>query len=179
MMRRTSSQKFHHRWKWKLFVMLLLAFSFASFVLIESQHSRVQMLNLISPPSIPKPKIAFFFIARNRIPLDIVWDVFFLGDVEDRFSFQVHSRPGFLLNATTTRSTYFLNRQINDSIQVDWGEASMILAERMLHKNALIDRFNERFIFLSERCIPLYNFCYIYDYMMSASTRFVDRLVRM
>ncbi|GFP99742.1 hypothetical protein PHJA_002118300 [Phtheirospermum japonicum] len=174
MMRRTSSQKFHHRWKWKLFVMLLLAFSFASFVLIESQHSRVQMLNLISPPSIPKSKIAFLFIARNRIPLDIVWDVFFRGDAEDRFSVYVHSRPGFLLNAATTRSTYFLNRQINDSVQVDWGEASMIQAERMLLKNALIDRFNERFIFLSESCIPLYNFSYIYDYIMSASTSFVD-----
>ncbi|KAI3463024.1 hypothetical protein Pfo_019687 [Paulownia fortunei] len=175
MKRRSNSHKFHHRWKRKLFSTLLLGFCFVIFVvLMESQCSRIKMLTLISPPLIRKPKIAFLFIARNRIPLDMVWDVFFRGDAEDRFSVYVHSRPGFLLNAATTRSTYFLNRQINDSVQVDWGEASMIQAERILLQNALMDRFNERFIFLSESCIPLYNFSYTYDYLMSASTSFVD-----
>lgn len=37
---------------------------------------------------------------------------------EDSFSVFVHSRPGFLFNKATTRSPYFLNRQVNDSIQV-------------------------------------------------------------
>ncbi|RVX08860.1 hypothetical protein CK203_011035 [Vitis vinifera] len=37
---------------------------------------------------------------------------------ENKFSIFVHSRPGFLLNKATTRSVYFLNRQLNDSIQV-------------------------------------------------------------
>ncbi|KAL0439723.1 UNVERIFIED_CONTAM: Glycosyltransferase BC10 [Sesamum latifolium] len=126
-------------------------FLFATFVLMESEYSRIKMLSLISPPLIRKPKIAFLFIARNRIPLDMVWDAFFRGDDEDRFSVYVHSRPGFLLTATTTRSTYFLNRQINDSVQVDWGEASMIQAERILLQNALMDHLNERFLFLSDR----------------------------
>lgn len=40
------------------------------------------------------------------------------GDKDDRFSIYVHSRPGFLLNSVTTRSSFFLNRQVNDSIQV-------------------------------------------------------------
>ncbi|KAK6129336.1 hypothetical protein DH2020_036909 [Rehmannia glutinosa] len=131
------------------------------------------MLTLISPP-LQKPKIAFLFIARNRIPLEMVWDEFFQGDAENRFSIYVHSRPGFLLSTATTRSTFFLNRQINDSIQVDWGEASMIQAERILLRKALMDPFNERFLFVSDSCIPLYNFSYTYDYIMSASTSFVD-----
>lgn len=37
---------------------------------------------------------------------------------ENRFSIYVHSRPGFLFNKATTRSNHFLNRQVNDSIQV-------------------------------------------------------------
>lgn len=37
---------------------------------------------------------------------------------ENKFSISVHSRPGFLFNKATTRSVYFLNRQVNDSIQV-------------------------------------------------------------
>ncbi|CAA0823418.1 Core-2/I-branching beta-1-6-N-acetylglucosaminyltransferase family protein [Striga hermonthica] len=61
--------------------------------------------------------------------------------------------------------------------QVDWGQASMIQAERILLQNALVDQFNERFIFLSDSCIPLYNFSYTYDYIMSVSTSFVDSFI--
>ncbi|KAI8541439.1 hypothetical protein RHMOL_Rhmol08G0060700 [Rhododendron molle] len=56
----------------------------------------------------------------------------------------------------------------------DWGEASMIRAERILLKHAFADPFNVRFLFLSDSCIPLYNFSYTYDYIMSAPTSFVD-----
>lgn len=38
------------------------------------------------------------------------------------------------------------------SFQVDWGEASMIRAERILLKHAFADPFNVRFLFLSDRC---------------------------
>ncbi|CAA3009702.1 uncharacterized protein LOC111374426 [Olea europaea var. sylvestris] len=174
MKRRSISQKNHQRWKMKLFAVFLLVFCFATLVLMESLYIRIKFLALISPPLVQKPKMAFLFIARNRLPLEMVWDAFFQGDKENRFSIFVHSRPGFLLSKATTRSSYFLNRQINDSVQVDWGEASMIQAERILLENALMDPFNERFIFLSDSCIPLYNFSYTYDYIMSASTSFVD-----
>lgn len=36
-------------------------------------------------------------------------------------------------------------------LQVDWGEASMIQAERILLQHALMDPLNERFVFLSDR----------------------------
>lgn len=174
MKRKVSPRKFHPKWKRRVFVLLLLGFCFASLVLLETQYCRIKMFALLSPPSVQKPKIAFLFIARNRLPLVMVWDAFFQGDKENKFSIFVHSRPGFLFNKATTRSAYFLNRQVNDSIQVDWGEASMILAERILLKHALLDPFNERFLFLSDSCIPLYNFSYTYDYIMSTPTSFVD-----
>ncbi|GJM94738.1 hypothetical protein PR202_ga11412 [Eleusine coracana subsp. coracana] len=120
-------------------------------------------------------KVAFLFIARNRLPLDLVWDAFFRGDKEGRFSVYVHSRPGFVLTRATTRSQFFYNRQVNNSVQVDWGESSMIVAERVLLSHALKDPLNERFVFVSDSCVPLYNFNYTYDYIMSSSTSFVDR----
>ncbi|XP_055804496.1 glycosyltransferase BC10 isoform X2 [Solanum dulcamara] len=150
LMRRSSSQKSQHRWKIKVFAMMLFVFFFGTLVLMETQYNRIRMLALISAPQVQNPKIAFLFIARNRLPLDIVWDAFFQGDKENKFSILVHSRPGFLLNKVTTRSAYFLNRQLNDSIQVDWGEASMIQAERILLQHALMDPLNERFVFLSD-----------------------------
>ncbi|XWS44149.1 hypothetical protein CRYUN_Cryun15aG0019700 [Craigia yunnanensis] len=173
MKRKTVQQKSQIRWKRKVLEALLAAFFLASLALMETQYSRIVSLASLRHRFVVKPKIAFLFIARNRLPLDMVWDAFFKGE-ENRFSIYVHSRPGFLFNKETTRSTYFLNRQVNDSIQVDWGEASMIEAERILLRHALTDPCNERFVFVSDSCIPLYNFSYTYDYIMSTSTSFVD-----
>lgn len=39
----------------------------------------------------------------------------------------------------------------NTYFQIDWGEASMIQAERVLLQNALEDPLNDRFVFLSDR----------------------------
>ncbi|PIA36169.1 hypothetical protein AQUCO_03400229v1 [Aquilegia coerulea] len=50
----------------------------------------------------------------------------------------------------------------------------MILAERILLKNALKDSDNQRFAFVLDSCIPLYNFSYTYDYIMSTPNSFVD-----
>ncbi|KAL6562289.1 hypothetical protein OROGR_003296 [Orobanche gracilis] len=71
---------------------------------------------------------------------------------------------------------------------VAWGEASMIDAERVLFGEALQDPANRRFILLSDsviltdlsvfiysvRCVPLYNFSYIYKYLMDSPRSFVD-----
>lgn len=77
LMRRSNSQKSQHRWKIKVFAMMLFVFFFGTLVLMETQYDRIRMLTLLSAPQVQKPKIAFLFIARNRLPLDIVWDAFF------------------------------------------------------------------------------------------------------
>ncbi|XP_022993729.1 uncharacterized protein LOC111489641 isoform X2 [Cucurbita maxima] len=173
MKQKVAQRKALFQWRRKLVFVFLLVFCFGSLVMMQSRYGRVMMLASLHPQSAQGPKIAFLFIARNRLPLDIVWDAFF-QEGENKFSIFVHSRPGFLFNKATTRSIYFLNRQVNDSIQVDWGKASMVEAERILLRHALTDTSNQRFIFLSDSCIPLYNFNYTYDYVMSTSTSFVD-----
>ncbi|XP_044501384.1 glycosyltransferase BC10-like isoform X2 [Mangifera indica] len=128
-----KQQKFHfYRWKRKIFAAILVGFCLVSLVLMQSNCTRIISLRHRFDQ---KPKIAFLFIARNRLPLEMVWDKFF---------------------------------------KVDWGEASMIEAERILLRHALEDPYNERFVFLSDSCIPLYNFGYTYNYIMSTSTSFVD-----
>ncbi|XP_042502983.1 glycosyltransferase BC10-like isoform X2 [Macadamia integrifolia] len=135
MKRRNSISKSHSRWNKKLLAVLFLSFCFGCLVLMQARYDRIRMIISSPPPFVQRPKIAFLFIARNRLPLEIVWDAFF---------------------------------------QVDWGEASMIQAERILLKNALMDSFNERFVFLSDSCLPLYGFSYTYDYIMSTPNSFVD-----
>ncbi|XP_042499271.1 glycosyltransferase BC10-like [Macadamia integrifolia] len=174
MKRRSSQNKSQSQWNRNIFALLLLSFCFGCLILTETRYSRIKMILSSSPPFVQRPKIAFLFIARNRLLSDVVWDTFFQGERENRFSIFVHARPGFTLNNVTTKSAYFYDRQIDDSIQVDWGEASMIQAERILLKNALADPFNDRFVFLSDSCLPLYNFNYTYDYIMSTPNSFVD-----
>ncbi|RYR07197.1 hypothetical protein Ahy_B05g074513 isoform D [Arachis hypogaea] len=181
MKKKVVQQKPQHRWKRKVLTLMFVGIFFGGLLFMQTRwYTHVVGLVplnhhqfLVSQPHVQSPKIAFLFIARNRLPLEMVWDAFFRGG-DSKFSIFVHSRPGFLFNQATTRSTYFLNRQVNDSTQVDWGEASMIEAERILLRHALDDPLNDRFVFLSDSCIPLYNFSYTYDYIMSTSTSFVD-----
>ncbi|XVF81599.1 hypothetical protein PTKIN_Ptkin15bG0168100 [Pterospermum kingtungense] len=163
------------------FVLLLLAFL--------RLHSDATLLSLIpiyqSPPRVfgdddpfkVTPKVAFLFLARRNLPLDFVWGTFFKNVDKEMFSIYVHSVPGLVFNGSNTRSAFFYGRQLNNSIQVAWGESSMIEAERLLFEAALHDPANHRFVLLSDSCIPLYNFSYVYKYLMSSPKSFVDSFV--
>lgn len=50
---------------------------------------------------------------------------------------------------------------------------SMCDAERRLVANALLDIKNEWFVLLSESCIPLYNFSFIYHYIRKSKYSFI------
>lgn len=76
--RKSNQHKSCVRWKRKILLMVLLSFCFGSLILMQNQYTRIKVLaSLVSPELVQKPKIAFLFIARNRLPLDVVWDVFF------------------------------------------------------------------------------------------------------
>lgn len=50
----------------------------------------------------------------------------------------------------------------------------MVEAERRLLANALLDYSNQRFVLLSESCIPLFNFSTVYTYLMNSKHNFVE-----
>ena len=52
---------------------------------------------------------------------------------------------------------------IKDKVDTKWGEISLVKATLNLFKEALIDKENEYFILLSDKCIPLYDSDEIYD----------------
>uniref|UniRef100_A0A8I6X946 Glycosyltransferase n=1 Tax=Hordeum vulgare subsp. vulgare TaxID=112509 RepID=A0A8I6X946_HORVV len=126
------------------------------------------------PPSAGPGKVAFLFLARAGLPLDFLWDAFFRNGEEGRFSVYVHSAPGFVLDRTTTGSPYFYGRQLARAVKVAWGEPTMVQAEKMLFAAALEDPANQRFVLLSDSCVPLYNFSYTYTYLMGSPKSIVD-----
>ncbi|EEF33542.1 conserved hypothetical protein [Ricinus communis] len=57
---------------------------------------------------------------------------------------------------------------------VEWGSVSLVDAEKRLLSNALLDFSNERFVLLSESCIPVYNFPTVYRYLIHSEYSFVE-----
>lgn len=161
------------------FFQILIFFSIIACIITLLKLQTSPPLVLVQPEEeeifTGNPKVAFLFLARTNLPLDFVWNSFFEGaDDDELFSIYVHSKPGFVFDEKSTRSRFFLGRHIQNSIQVGWGEASMIEAERLLLEKALMDPANQRFVLLSDSCVPLYNFSYTYTYLISSSKSFVD-----
>ncbi|KAK8541687.1 hypothetical protein V6N13_137720 [Hibiscus sabdariffa] len=116
------------------------------------------------------PKVAFMFLTRGPLPFMPLWERFF-KDHEKYFSIYLHTPPDYYLNASI--GSPFYGRQI-PSQRVEWGTVSLAGAERRLLANALLDFSNERFVLLSESCIPVYNFQTVYKYLIGSSYSFVE-----
>ncbi|XP_024539060.1 uncharacterized protein LOC9653762 [Selaginella moellendorffii] len=173
-------RKTHARWRVGALVVIAALVVFLVWLKSRVASSIRRQEEAADPSGFPgfsveiKPKLAFLFLARNRMPLDFLWQRFFEGAKDHEFSVYIHARPGFVYNKETTDCIYFYNRQLPNSILVEWGEASMIEAERLLLAKAFEDSSNERFLLLSESCVPLYSFTFIYEYLMASPKSFVD-----
>ncbi|WOH13351.1 hypothetical protein DCAR_0832861 [Daucus carota subsp. sativus] len=125
---------------------------------------------VIDPPFNWTPKVAFMFLIRGSLPLAPLWERFFKGH-NGLFSIYLHTSPEF--TDETPESSVFYKRRI-PSKPVAWGKHTMIDAERRLLANALLDFTNERFVLLSETCIPLFNFTFIYNYLINSNHSFLS-----
>lgn len=117
-----------------------------------------------------KSKIAFMFLTRGPLPLMPLWEKFFQGN-DGFYSIYLHCDPSYTVEPPET-SVFYKRKVLSKA--VEWGKPSMINAERRLLANALLDLSNQRFILLSESCIPLFNFTTVYNYLMKSNTSFVD-----
>ncbi|KAL3814553.1 hypothetical protein ACJIZ3_015821 [Penstemon smallii] len=116
-------------------------------------------------------RVAFMFMTRGPLPMLPLWERFFKGQDVEKYSIYVHTLPGFELNVTNT--SVFYGRQI-PSQHVEWGSVLLVDAEKRLLANALLDFSNERFVLLSESCIPIYNFPTVYNYLIGSLHSFVE-----
>lgn len=86
------------------------------------------------------------------------------------FSLYIHSggqrdesgKPAKTINA-------FADFEIFSFIPTGWGQPGLMKAERLLIQNALLDPDNQRFVLLSESCIPLYPPQTVYQQLMAES----------
>ncbi|XP_062201922.1 glycosyltransferase BC10-like [Phragmites australis] len=116
------------------------------------------------------PKVAFMFLTRGPLPLAPLWERFFAGADRELYSVYVHATPGYRPDFPAT--SVFYRRQV-PSQEARWGDTTMCDAERRLLANALLDAGNERFVLVSESCVPLYGFPVVYHYLTRSHHSFV------
>ncbi|CAL9084132.1 unnamed protein product [Musa textilis] len=132
--------------------------------------SNVLIKNILAMPSVElkNSKIAFMFLTPGSLPFERLWEKFFLGH-EGRFSIYVHASREKPVHA----SPLFEGQGIQSS-KVVWGKISMVDAEKRLLANAIQDPENHHFVLLSDSCVPLHNFDYVYNYLMGTNVSFID-----
>nr|XP_043639098.1 glycosyltransferase BC10-like [Erigeron canadensis] len=126
----------------------------------------------MSVPNTTPYKVAFMFLTTGPIPLSPLWELFFKGH-ESLLSIYIHPHPSY--NDTFPKDSIFYGRRIT-SQPVYWGDISMVDAERRLLANALLDASNQRFVLLSESCIPLFNFTTTYNYLINSNLSYINSL---
>ncbi|KAG4189927.1 hypothetical protein ERO13_A07G000600v2 [Gossypium hirsutum] len=136
----------------------------------EETRSHVVFREILNTPPIQSknPKIAFLFLTSGTLHFEPLWDKFFRGH-EDRFSVYVHASR----EKPVHTSHYFIGRDIHRETVV-WGKFSMVDIERRLLARSLLDPDNQQFLLLSDSCVPLHNFDYVYNYLMLTNVSFID-----
>lgn len=136
----------------------------------EELISRVVSRDILSMPITHKrsSKIAFMFLTSGSLPFEKLWEKFFQGH-EGQFSIYLHSSREKPVHV----SPLFIGRDIR-SEKVYWGQISMVDAEKRLLANALQDSDNHHFVLLSDSCIPLQSFVYVYNFLMETDISYVD-----
>ncbi|XP_076947198.1 glycosyltransferase BC10-like [Bidens hawaiensis] len=117
------------------------------------------------------PKVAFMFLVRGLVFLAPLWERFFKG-YNGLFTVYIHS-SNQLVKVTEAEDSVFYGRRV-PSKPVQWGKPNMVEAGRRLLANALLDYSNQRFVLLSEACIPLFNFSTVYSYLINSKHNFVE-----
>jgi len=136
----------------------------------EEIVSSVVIRDLLSMPmAVSKnPKIAFMFLTPGTLPFEKLWEKFLQGH-DGRYSIYIHASREKPVHS----SSLFVGREIH-SEKVVCGRISMVDAEKRLLANALEDVDNQIFVLLSDSCVPLHTFDYIYNYLMGTNVSFID-----
>ena len=98
-------------------------------------------------------KIAFLFLIYDVINHENIWFNFFNGISKNKYNIYIHYK-------TNDKLDYFDDYKINNTLNINtkYADISIVKAQNILIKEALKDKSNKHFVFLSGSCIPLKSF---------------------
>ncbi|GFZ17725.1 core-2/I-branching beta-1,6-N-acetylglucosaminyltransferase family protein [Actinidia rufa] len=116
----------------------------------------------------PKPKIAFLFLTNSDLHFASLWEQFFSNGSKsiDRYNIYIHADPTVKINPP---GGVFTDRFI-PAKRTRRSSATLIAAARRLLATALLDDpRNAFFALLSQHCIPLHSFDFVYNTLFHRS----------
>ncbi|WCJ40125.1 Core-2/I-branching beta-1 6-N-acetylglucosaminyltransferase family protein [Euphorbia peplus] len=115
----------------------------------------------------PKLKIAFLFLTNTDLYFAPLWDKFF-NSHQDRYNIYVHADPSVNI---TRPGGVFQAHFILHAKRTFRASPTLVSATRRLLATAFLDDpANAYFAVLSQFCIPLHSFNYVYDSLLSDKT---------
>jgi len=109
-------------------------------------------------------KIAFCFLSYGNVNQSNIWKHFFINNSE--YNIYIHNK-----NPITDD---FKKYSIPNIINTKWGDISLVKATIELLKEAYKCEDNHYFILLSDSCIPLHDFNYIYDKIINYNCSIIN-----
>jgi len=104
-------------------------------------------------------KIAFCYLIYDIINQEELWNNFFKNINKDKYNIYIHYK-------TNKELKYFNKYKLNNCINTNYTDQTIIHAYNILFKTAYeLDNDNYKFIIISQSCIPLKSFDYIYDHL--------------
>ena len=103
-------------------------------------------------------KIAFLFLIKDKINKEELWYKFFNNIDTNKYSIYIHYKNDIKLK-------YFDKYKLKNIIPTKWGDISLVHAQKLLLKEAFKDESNYKFIFISDSCMPIKNFDYVYNFL--------------
>nr|XP_043630947.1 glycosyltransferase BC10-like [Erigeron canadensis] len=125
-----------------------------------------------------KPKIAFLFLTNTNLQFAPLWEKFFNGNQSslNLFNIYVHADPTVKTKIEIPGGVFTKDRFIAGKA-THRGTASLIAAARRLIANAILDDpSNQFFTLISQHCIPLHSFRYLYNTLFELNTHQVAEL---
>lgn len=123
-----------------------------------------------SIPSKAKPKIAFLFLTNSNLHFAPLWERFFGGRNNNTklYNVYVHADPTCHISDP---GGVFENRFIAAK-KTERASPSLVAAERRLIATALLDDpLNYYFTIVSQSCVPLHSFRFVYDSVFGSSEK--------
>jgi hypothetical protein len=107
----------------------------------------------------PTPKIAFLFLTNSDLSFAPLWERFFRG-YSNLYNIYVHADP---FSKVSNPDGIFKDQFIPGK-KTERGSPSLISAEKRLLARAILDDpFNLHFALVSQHCVPLHSFQYMYN----------------
>ena len=100
-------------------------------------------------------KLAFCFMIYDKINHEELWYNFFKNIEKSKYSIYIHHK-------TDEPLKYFEDYKLKNTIDTNWCDKSLVKAQNLLLQEAVKDKSNTNFIFVSGSCIPLKSFKHIY-----------------